>query len=88
MLCLNIPSLQAFEFYTTAHDGVIHIPRQYRDKIRSNIKVIVLSGEPVKAANKEFNAIRLRTKGFKFDREEVGVLLQNQSGYNFKIYRV
>lgn len=35
--------LQAYEFNSTIGNDIIHIPKQYRDKIPSNVKVIVLT---------------------------------------------
>ena len=37
--------MQAFEFQSTVENGMIHIPDVYRDKIRSNMKVIILAGD-------------------------------------------
>ena len=63
--------MQAYEFDSTIDNGVIHIPERYRDKMPSNVKVIVLAREEQpKARDKKFSAIRLQTKGFQFNREE------------------
>ena len=63
--------MQAYEFDSTVYNGVIHIPEQYRDKMPYNVKVIVLAHEEQpKAGDKKFTAIQLRTKGFRFNREE------------------
>lgn len=59
--------MQAYEFNSTINNGVIPIPEQYRDKIRSEVKVIVLAhDQQPKTADRTFTAI----KGFKFNREE------------------
>ncbi len=34
--------MQTYEFYATPKDGVIHIPDKYKDKIITNVKVIIL----------------------------------------------
>lgn len=62
--------MRAYEFVSTVDNGIIHIPEQYRDKITSSVKVIVLSEEPVKSKVLPFSALRIDTKGFKFNREE------------------
>jgi hypothetical protein len=41
--------MQAYEFQSTVENGIIHIPDLYRDKIRSNVKVIVLSRDSDKS---------------------------------------
>ena len=63
--------LQAYEFNSTINNGIINIPEQYRDKMPSTVKVIVLAHDKqTKAEDKKFSAIRLKTKGFRFNREE------------------
>ena len=65
--------MQAYEFNTVVHDGVIHIPKQFSDENLSWVKVILLAdsikqfSEPRK---NKFTALRLKTKGFIFNREE------------------
>jgi len=63
--------MQAYEFNSIIeNEGVIHIPQQYLEKISSPVKIILLSNdETLKNRNKHFSAIKLRTSGFKFDRE-------------------
>ena len=65
--------MQAYEFSTVVQNGVIHIPEQYHNRNLSSVRVIILSNTPsyfsVKSS-KKFSAIRLKTKGFEFDREE------------------
>ncbi|GBR73555.1 hypothetical protein NO1_0910 [Candidatus Termititenax aidoneus] len=63
--------MQAYEFSSTVDDGVIHIPEQYKDKLSSFVKVIVFSNSMAdRAVKKNFSALKLQTKGFKFNREE------------------
>jgi hypothetical protein len=65
--------MQAYEFSTVIHEGVIRIPEQYRDKLLSPVKVILLSnatGSTVRTGSKKFTAMKLQTKGFTFNREE------------------
>ena len=63
--------MQAYEFSSVVgNEGVIHIPKQYLEQISSPVKIILLtSEETLQNKNKHFSAIKLKTKGFKFDRE-------------------
>jgi hypothetical protein len=52
------------------NDGVIHIPRQYLENISSAVKVVLFSKEePLQNKTKSFSAMKLKTKGFTFNRE-------------------
>jgi hypothetical protein len=65
--------MQAYEFNTVVHEGTIRIPEQYRDKLLSPVRVILLSNatDPnASTGNKKFTAMKLQTKGFTFNREE------------------
>ena len=66
--------MMAYEFQAAVSDGVINIPVEYRNKISKKVKVILLSEEPVEQSKTKkkfnFNAMKLDTKGFVFDREE------------------
>jgi hypothetical protein len=71
--------MQAYEFYATPENGVIPIPEQYRNRVTTNVKVILLENEPFKFNREEANARRksdlllpptLDTRGWKFNREE------------------
>jgi hypothetical protein len=65
--------MKAYEFDTVVKNGVINIPKKYLDKQLSYIRVIVLSkSDEVLSVKKErkFSAMRLKTKGFTFNREE------------------
>ena len=65
--------MYAVEFRSTVReDGSIIVPKEYKDKIGKNVKVILLSGEQNEAdvvGFPSFSAISVKTKGFKFDRE-------------------
>jgi hypothetical protein len=63
--------MQAYEFNSIIEDnGIIHIPSQYLQNISSPVKVILLSNDDVKNKTREtFSAIKLKTRGFKFDRD-------------------
>jgi len=62
--------MQAYEFSSIIEEGVIHIPKQYVGKISSPVKIILLTNEEnTQKKTKYFSALKLKTKGFKFDRE-------------------
>ena len=63
--------MQTLEFNSVISDeGVIYIPKQYLKNLSSPVKVILLMNERNNGNNnKLFSALKLKTKGFKFDRE-------------------
>jgi len=65
--------MQAYEFNTVVRDGIIHIPKQFSDKQLLNVRVILLADSAKKVyepRKNKFTAMRLKTKGFTFNREE------------------
>jgi len=71
--------MQAYEFYAKPKDGMIRIPEQYKNLITDNILVIVLEKPPTTLSREEvsvrektdlLSAPSLKTKGWKFNREE------------------
>jgi hypothetical protein len=62
--------MQAYEFNSIVeNEGIIHIPKQYLVKISSPVKIILLTnGNALQNKSKHFSAMKLKTKGFKFDR--------------------
>jgi hypothetical protein len=64
--------MQAFEFVADYRNGMIAVPENIREKINhTGMKVILMCEEPNKGNHKpEFKALRLKTKGFVFNREE------------------
>jgi hypothetical protein len=71
---LNENRMEAYEFNTIVQNGVIRIPKQLSDKNISYVKVILLSDKKshtVAPGRKKFSAMRLKTKGFTFNREEM-----------------
>jgi hypothetical protein len=65
--------MQAYEFNTVVRDGIIHIPERFSDKQLSNVRVILLADLAKKVSEPRkniFTAMRLKTKGFTFNREE------------------
>jgi hypothetical protein len=67
--------MQAYEFNTVIHEGMIRIPEQYQNKLLSPspVRVILLSNTTksnISSGHKKFSAMKLQTKGFIFNREE------------------
>ena len=71
--------MEAYEFYATPENGTITIPDQYKRKITSEVKVIVLEKIPFNFNREEANARRrtdllsplsIDTRGWKFNKEE------------------
>jgi len=69
--------MQAYEFYATPENGVIKIPEQYKDKITSGVKVILLEEkdrikkiEDGQEKSPQFLPPVYKTKGWKFNRDE------------------
>ena len=71
--------MQAYEFYAKPKDGVIPIPEQYRGQITDYVMVIVIEKNPLTLDSQESNIRKktdllshpsLKTKGWKFNREE------------------
>jgi hypothetical protein len=63
--------MQAYEFSSVIeNDGIIHIPSEYVQNISSPVKVILLADNQTQnKTGKIFSAIKLKTKGLKFDRD-------------------
>lgn len=71
--------MQAYEFLAKPENGVIPIPAEFRDRIISNVKVIVLE---VTTGRSDFESVGIEQKsdlllpptldtiGWKFSREE------------------
>ena len=71
--------MQAYEFYATPENGTIKIPEQYRKRITSGVKVILLEEKSFGYSEKTATALRksdlllspsMDTKGWRFSREE------------------
>ena len=65
--------MYAVEFQSTIRsDNSIAVPKEYKNKLGKRVKVILLSNESVENEDdnrNDFSAVRVKTKGFKFDRE-------------------
>ncbi|MDR2481256.1 MAG: hypothetical protein LBD07_03065 [Spirochaetaceae bacterium] len=65
--------MRTYEFNSVVEDnGIIRIPEQYLHGISSPVKVIVLADDDVRDSGKRkhFSAMKIRTKGFTFNRDE------------------
>jgi len=65
--------MHAYEFNTIVRDGIIHVPKQFSEENFSRVRVILLADSVKKDSepcNSKFTAMRLKTKGFTFNREE------------------
>ena len=71
--------MRAYEFLAKPENGVITIPKEYRNRITSNVKVIVMEIKQDLRENDKINPMRksdlilpptLDTRGWKFSREE------------------
>ncbi|MCX7068639.1 MAG: hypothetical protein NTW85_13245 [Methylococcales bacterium] len=61
----------AIEFETQAHNGIVQIPEHYPAWKNKTVKVILLDSETKKTLNPiQFNAIKLKTKYYRFNRDE------------------
>ncbi len=71
--------MQAYEFYAMPENGIIQIPEEYRNRITTGVKVILLEDTPWKFGKGEAKGQNksdlllpptMSTKGWKFSREE------------------
>jgi hypothetical protein len=64
--------MQAIEFVSTPHDNVVDLPPDLRAWNGRAVRVILLVNDPPKAPEKQtlFKAAALKTKGYRFDRDE------------------
>ncbi|MDR1342794.1 MAG: hypothetical protein LBK18_06015 [Prevotellaceae bacterium] len=64
--------MKAYEFNSVIHEGMIHIPEQYKDKLPLSVRVIIYPNTFVSGVDnrKKFTAMKLKTKNFVFNRDE------------------
>ena len=71
--------MQAYEFYAKPENGTITIPEKYKNLITDDVMVIILDKKPSKFNRDKADVRRktdllshptLKTKGWKFNREE------------------
>ncbi|WP_446009023.1 hypothetical protein [Candidatus Electrothrix sp.] len=64
--------MESLAFETVIRNGMIAIPEQYRERFQEPFRIIVHL-EPLtekQGTDASFNAARISTKGFKFNRDE------------------
>ena len=62
--------MQAVEFVSKAHDGVVDLPREYRGWNGKTVRVILLDAVSDAVKRKvQFNAATISTRGYHFDRD-------------------
>ena len=62
-----------YEFETAVRGDVIHIPAEYKNKFKGNVKVIIMMEDAVKnkiAKKFSFPYFAVDTTNFMFDRDE------------------
>ncbi len=69
--------MQAIEFSEQLYDGIIKLPSQFQDWNNRQVRVILLAEKikqtlpkTIEKDSYSFNAVSLKTKGFRFNREE------------------
>ena len=69
--------MYAVEFETTIKNGIVHIPKEYKDlQEKQKVRFLVMYDSDdeyktnTKKRKKEMSAISIDTIGFKFDRDE------------------
>jgi hypothetical protein len=66
--------MKAYEFNAVVNGGIIQIPKQFSNENLSWVKVILLAdseGKKTAPRKNKFTAMRLKTKDFIFNREEI-----------------
>ncbi len=62
--------MQAIEFVSKAHDGVVDLPSEYQGWNGKNVRVILLEAVNEAAKRKAlFNAATISTRGYRFNRD-------------------
>jgi hypothetical protein len=63
--------MQAIEFIAKVEKGAIKVPKEYREQLQDQFRVIILqeATAPKKSSGKKrtLNAVKIKTKGFKFN---------------------
>jgi hypothetical protein len=63
--------MKAIEFKARADKGIIEIPKEIKSKLNQEVRVILLFEENEKNLRQHhFTAAKIKTRGFKFNREE------------------
>ncbi|MBS4095441.1 MAG: hypothetical protein KGZ83_01215 [Sulfuricella sp.] len=62
--------MQAIEFVSKAHDGVVDLPSEYQAWNGKQVRVILLEAvNEVSKHQSSFKAASISTRGYRFDRE-------------------
>ena len=62
--------MQAIEFVSKAHDGVVDLPREHQAWNGKEVRVILLEAVSVAAKRKSlFKAATISTRGYRFNRD-------------------
>ena len=62
--------MQAVEFVSKAHDGVVDLPREHQDWNGKQVRVIMLEATNEATKRKPtFKAATISTRGYRFDRD-------------------
>ena len=62
--------MQAIEFVSKAHDGVVDLPREHQSWNGKDVRVILLEAEGSTVKRKAlFKAATLSTRGYQFNRD-------------------
>lgn len=67
--------MEAIEFMAKAKEGkTIEIPKEYLSEIWGEFRIILLlqkKTEPKTSSKRKFQALKIKTKGLKFNREDI-----------------
>lgn len=67
--------MKAIEFVTKKKQGgMIEIPKEYADEVSGAFRVILIlnvKSEKKVVPKREFKALKVKTKGFKFNRDDI-----------------
>ena len=62
--------MQAVEFVSKAHDGVVDLPREHQNWNGKQVRVILLEATSETVERKHtFKAASISTRGYRFDRD-------------------
>ena len=62
--------MQAIEFVSKAHDGVVDLPREHQAWNGKNVRVILQEAESTESKRKPlFKAATISTRGYRFNRD-------------------
>jgi hypothetical protein len=66
--------MYTIEFIARAENGVIRLPKEYEDVLTDEMRVIILTKNPVikkdLPSKISFKAVKINTKNFRFNRED------------------